>query len=109
MLHPSLGWTSPEPPTNSGMLPTSANPCRRSASCVKGLIVVGAGLINHATNFGNRKGIQCATWREAGVAAEVSVEAVIIRRWQGRLVYACAVTLAAQSQIGSSDVGIKSA
>ncbi|WP_419932290.1 hypothetical protein [Candidatus Poriferisodalis sp.] len=38
-----------------------------------------AGFVAHAASYGARKGIQCATWREFGVPADVLVKAGITR------------------------------
>ncbi|WP_419922764.1 hypothetical protein [Candidatus Poriferisodalis sp.] len=40
---------------------------------------VEAGFIAHAANYGNRKGIQYATWREFGVAVDMLARAGITR------------------------------
>ncbi|WP_420626836.1 hypothetical protein [Candidatus Poriferisodalis sp.] len=44
------------------------------------MTAVEAGFIEHAAAFGTRKGIQYATWREAGVSAELLARAGITRR-----------------------------
>ena len=41
---------------------------------------VETGFVEHAANYGTRKGIQDATWREAGVPAELLTRAGITRR-----------------------------
>ena len=40
---------------------------------------VEAGFIEHAASYGQRKGIQYATWREAGVPADLLAKAGISR------------------------------
>ncbi len=40
---------------------------------------VESGFVTHAANYGNRKGIAYATWREFGVPAELLTRAGIMR------------------------------
>ena len=43
------------------------------------MTAVEAGFITHAAGYGHRKGIQYATWREAGVPADLLARAGIMR------------------------------
>lgn len=47
------------------------------------MTAVEAGFVEHAANYGTRKGIAYATWREFGVAADVLNRAGTIRgQWE---------------------------